>query len=180
MDTSPDLQIEAKTEAENEPEVEVRPERESKSESAQQTLLHDSMVTVRLSEPPPALTVDTRTNILGRERKDTIGEEAGIQDVVRDGETPEEESPRITMMDPNGEVLSPTGSESASERNPGSRRGSDSSEASVEGGGVNWEELEKTEEKEPRDETSDDVSLLPLLFEHIADSSVYGSTACQT
>jgi hypothetical protein len=64
------------------------------------------------------------------------------------------------MVDPNGEVLSPTGSESASERNPESRRGSDSSEASVEGGGVNWEELEKTEEKEPRDESSDDVSVL--------------------
>jgi hypothetical protein len=160
MDTSPDLQIEAKTEAEAEHEGEV--EVEKKEESAQQVLQHDSMVTVRLSEPPPALTVDTRANILSRERKDTIGEEADIQDVVREGEAPEEESPRITMMDPNGEVLSPTGSESASERNPESRRGSDSSEASVEGGGVNWEELEKTEEKEPRDESSDDVSPSPF------------------
>jgi hypothetical protein len=164
MDTSPDLQIEAKAEAEAEAEHEgeVEVEAEKKEESAQQVLQHDSMVTVRLSEPPPALTVDTRANILSRERKDTIGEEAGIQDVVRDEETPEEESPRITMMDPNGEILSPTGSESASERNPESRRGSDSSEASVEGGGVNWEELEKTEEKEPRDESSDDVSPSPF------------------
>ena len=155
MDTSPDLQIEPLTETDAEPEAEI----EKKEESAHQILQHDSMVTVRLSEPPPALTVDTRANILGRGRKATVGEEAGIQDVVRDVETPEEESPRITMVDPNGEVLSPTGSESASERNPESRRGSDSSEASVEGGGVNWEELEKTEEKEPRDESSDDVSV---------------------
>lgn len=158
MATSPDLQPEAEVEAEN--EVEVEAQRETKVESAQQILQHDSMVTVRLSEPPPALTVDTRPNIIQRVRKGTVGEE-GIQDVVRHGETTEEESPRITMVDPNGEELSPTGSESASERNPESRRGSDSSEASVEGGGVNWEELEKTEEKEPRDESSDDVSILP-------------------
>jgi hypothetical protein len=154
MDTRPDLQIEPLTETDAEPEVEI----EKKEESAHHILQHDSMVTVRLSEPPPALTVDTRANILGRRRKATVGEGAGMQDVVRDVKTPEEESPRITMVDPNGEVLSPTGSESASERNPESRRGSDSSEASVEGGGVNWEELEKTEEKEPRDESSDDVS----------------------
>jgi hypothetical protein len=155
MDTRPDLQIEPLTETDAEPEVEI----EKKEELAHHILQHDSMVTVRLSEPPPALTVDTRANILGRGRKATVSEELGVQDVVRDVETPEEESPRITMVDPNGEVLSPTGSESASERNPESRRGSDSSEASVEGGGVNWEELEKTEEKEPRDESSDDVSV---------------------
>jgi hypothetical protein len=161
MDTSPqhgqDLQIE--TEAEHEVEVEI----EREVDSAQQTLLHDSMVTVRLSEPPPALTVDT--SVLRKDHKETIGngklEGNGTPDSPRGvGETPDEESPRITMMDPNGEELSPTGSESASERNGESRRGSDSSETSMEGGGVNWEELEKTEEKEPRDESSDDVSLL--------------------
>lgn len=157
MDTSPDLQIESSTEVQvdAEPEVEI----EKKEESAHHILQHDSMVTVRLSEPPPTLTVDTRATILGRGRKASFGQEAGEQDVVRDLETPEEGSPMITMVDPNGEVRSPTGSESASERNPESRRGSDSSEASVEGGGVNWEELEKTEEQEPRDESSDDVSV---------------------
>lgn len=162
MDTGPQPQIE--TEVETEVEIEV--DREQESESAQQILQHDSMVTVRLSEPPPALTVDTSTNITQRVRRGTI-EGRRTEDVVRDGQTPDEESPRIMMMDPNGEVLSPTGSESASERSPESRRGSDSSEASVEGGGVNWEELEKTEEKEPRDESSDDVSLLcPILLRY--------------
>jgi hypothetical protein len=163
MDTGSQPQIE--TEVETEVEIEVH--REQESESAQQILQHDSMVTVRLSEPPPALTVDTSTSITQRVRKGTIEEGRRTEDVVRDGQTPDEESPRIMMMDPNGEVLSPTGSESVSERNPESRRGSDSSEASVEGGGVNWEELEKTEEKEPRDESSDDVSLLcPILLQH--------------
>ena len=184
MATNPDLQTEAEIEtATAHDEIESQRERDSKAESetetAQQVLQHDSMVTVRLSEPPPALTVDTRANIIQRGRKDTIGEETDIRDVVRDGET-EEESPRIMMMDPNGEVLSPTGSESASERNLESRRGSDSSEASVEGGGVNWEELEKTEEKEPRDESSDDVSSSSSTLEDFANGPVYGVTACQT
>lgn len=176
MDTSPehgqDLQIETEAEIERE------------THSAQHTLLHDSMVTVRLSEPLPALTVDT--SILRKDHKDIIGEDgggegAGTPDILLgDGEVQEEESPRITMMEPNGEVLSPTGSESASERNAESRRGSDSSEGSVDGGGVNWEELEKTEEQEPRDESSDDVRLFSYLFLSIADFSVYGTTACQT
>jgi hypothetical protein len=177
MDTSPEgLQIE--TEAENEVEI------ERETSSPQHILLHDSMVTVRLSEPLPALTVDT--SVLRKDHKDIIeegaeGEGAGTPDpLLANEEGQEEESPRITMMDENGEVLSPTGSESASERNPESRRGSDSSEGSVEGGGVNWEELEKTEEQEPRDESSDDVSLYPHLFPPIADSSVYGITARQT
>jgi len=123
-------------------------------------ITHDSMVTVRLSEPP-ALTVDTSSPVLAREsikhKRDLEAEveRPDIKLVGDEGRTPEE-SPRITMLDPNGnELFSPTGSESASSD---SRRGSDSSEASIEGGGVNWEELQQTEEKEPRDETSDDVS----------------------
>ena len=121
-------------------------------------LPHDSMVTVRLSEPP-ALTVDTtiletshnhdHEHTKGQERPDIM---------LDDGEDQaQEDSPRITMVDPNGnEVTSPTGSESATSQDGESRRASDSSEASD--GGVNWEELEKTEENEPRDEGSDDVS----------------------
>jgi hypothetical protein len=123
-------------------------------------IAHDSMVTVRLSEPP-ALTVDTGSPVLARgsiKHKRDLVEEAETPDIKLDAEERQtlEESPRITMLDPNGnELFSPTGSESASSD---SRRGSDSSEASMEGGGVNWEELQQTEEKEPRDETSDDVS----------------------
>jgi len=168
IETEHEISIEPEAEAEVENQREstsTRSEAAEKTETAQQILQHDSMVTVRLSEPPPVLTVDTRTNIIQRGRKDTIGEED-----IRDGDVVrEEESPRIMMMDPDGEVLSPTGSESASDRNPESRRGSDSSEASVEGGGVNWEELEKTEEKEPRDESSDDVSLCLSMIRDFAD-----------
>jgi hypothetical protein len=93
-------------------------------------------------------------------------------------EDTEEESPRITMMDPNGnEVLSPSGSESVGSRDGESRRGSESSDASVEGGGVNWEELEKTEEQEPRNESSDDVSSRTCSFVTPDTQLMYQSTA---
>ena len=131
---------------------------ESPSESNMdgQAMPHDSMVTVRLSEPP-TLTVDT--NVLEHANRDTIDLTKGEEgpEIMQEEESTQEESPRITMVDPNGnEVTSPTASEFAAPRDKESRRGSDSSE--VSGEEVNWEELEKTEEQEPRDEGSDDVS----------------------
>jgi hypothetical protein len=125
----------------------------AESEMESHTMPHDSMVTVRLSEPP-LLTVNT--TILEKCNRDTKEQETPelMLDDIQD--EAQEESPRITMVDPNGnEVTSPTGSESVASQDGGSRRGSDSSEASE---GINWEELEKTEENEPRDEASDDVS----------------------
>ena len=120
-----------------------------------QSMPHDSMVTVRLSEPP---TLTVNTNVLEHANRDTLEHREGQErPEIMQEETTQEESPRITMMDPNGnEVTSPTASESAASRDGQSRRGSDCSEASAEE--VNWEELEKTEEQEPRDEGSDDVS----------------------
>ena len=119
-------------------------------------MAHDSMVTVRLSEPP-TLTVDT--NVPEHTNRDTLEHTNGQEqaEIIEDEESAQEESPRITMVDPNGnEVTSPASSESVESRDPESRRGSDSTEESAEE--VNWEELEKTEEQEPRDEGSDDVS----------------------
>ncbi|KUJ17004.1 uncharacterized protein LY89DRAFT_585023 [Mollisia scopiformis] len=123
------------------------------------------MVTVRLSEPPPALHVDT--SVQQNENSELQKEELDTPDILleeTDEKGVDEDSPRITTVDPNGnEVLSPSGSESpASRQDEFSRRGSDSSEASMEGGGVNWEELEKTEEQEPRNENSDDSTALLL------------------
>jgi len=119
---------------------------------------HDSMVTVRLSEPPN-LTVDTQIGDI-EDGRQNMQKRQTMPEALAEEDTQEEQdgSPRITMMDPNGnEVVSPSGSESAVSENGESRRGSESSEASEEGG-VNWEELEKSEEQEPRDESSEDVS----------------------
>lgn len=116
---------------------------------------HDSMVTVRLSETP--LTIDTQLadNVLTEVEEPDENEEYArreLEDI--------QESPTITMRDPNGnEMTSPTGSEFVeSPDDAGLRRDSESSDEGADG--VNWEELEKTEEQEPRDQGSDDV--LPL------------------
>jgi hypothetical protein len=97
---------------------------------------------------------------------------------LQEGVDANHESPRITMSDPNGETTCPTGSESTSARNRESRRGSDSSEVSEEG--VNWEELEKTEEQEPRDEGSDDVGQDHCLLWAPSNLAVHGLTTCPT
>jgi hypothetical protein len=136
-----------------EDEVETRSAMDSKA------LSHDSMVTVRLSEPP-SLSVDTAvldTQKSLEERRQT--QQSSVTILKDDTYAPDEqeESPTITMVNANGDVVSPSGSESAESERGGSRRGSESSEGSGEEG-VNWEELEKTEEQEPRDESSDDVS----------------------
>ena len=132
------------------------------AESIKQTP-HDSMVTVRLSEPPPLpdLHIDTNIVLPALQRREsststTVASEQGEGDETPSAEV--EDSPRITMMDVNGEVVaSPSGSESLGSQG---RRASASSEEEDEGDDeeVNWEELEKTEEQEPRDQGSDDVS----------------------
>jgi hypothetical protein len=160
----------------------------SNSKEAAETLpmLHDSMVTVRLSEPPasapalapPALTLDTSIpnnadiEIVSALTNDDIEIEPttslqtpdiALDDVHEVSPQDEDESPRITMMDPNGnELVSPMTPglpDPSVPQDADSRRGSDSSETSASEE-VNWEELEKTEEQEPRDESSDDVSFL--------------------
>lgn len=105
-------------------------------------MTHDSLVTVRLSEPQ--LTIDTKT---GEEIPDEIDR---FEETAADAELNDaNESPAIAMRDPSGNET-----ESARSQGAELRRGSDSSEGS---GQVNWEELEKTEEQEPRDQESDDV-----------------------
>ena len=138
----------------------AQPENDMEMESAldSKALLHDSMVTVRLSEPP-VLSVDTVLDPRKpAEDRRQIQEIPLLQNSTYVPEEEEEESPRITMVDPNGDVMCPSRSDSVNLGNVESRRGSDSSVESTEG--VNWEELEKTEEQEPRDESSDDVSRL--------------------
>ncbi|QSZ33545.1 hypothetical protein DSL72_005113, partial [Monilinia vaccinii-corymbosi] len=141
-----------------------------------QAMQHDSMVTVRLSEPP-ILTLDTNrySDEVNMNEELETSEEAntptgkrqtimscmGVTGKGTGATGTQGGSPRITMVDPNGnEVPTPTGSESAESEHNGSRRGSDSSDASVEE--VNWEELEKTEEQQPRSQDSDDSTALLL------------------
>ena len=118
-------------------------EQHSEIKSAKKVeMTHDSMVTVRLSEPQLSINTKTGGDVPEEDSEQQVSAEgAGLDDT--------NESPRITMQDPSGNEAG-----SPSSRDAESRRGSDSSEGSDR---VNWEELEKTEEREPRDQGSDDV-----------------------
>lgn len=116
------------------------------------TTFHDSMVTVRLSEPLALQIITTTTD--ERERH-SLGDLraaplAGPEDALK--------SPTIKMVDPNGNELDDVQSvRRGSGSSSGSSSGSCSGQAEPEGS-VDWEELARTEEQQPRDQESDDVS----------------------
>ena len=123
-------------------EPEQNEEHHCEDEDRKSEMTHDSMVTVRLSEPQ--LTVDTKS-------AEVVPEEAGGDELSAEAAELEETDESLTITTQEGSRNEP---ESAVSRDAESRRGSDSSEGAD---GVNWEELEKTEEQEPRDQGSDDV-----------------------
>lgn len=156
------------------PDNEEMVEEHGQAVPAVHSLPHDSMVTVRLSEPQPLSAMIPQTELpVAESGVEDAETDSGLEhnllptryaEVVSDIEEEEEQGEQqkqdinveATMAEPAGnEISSPTGSNSAPSD---SRRGSESSGGSEEGGGVDWEELEKTEEQEPRDEGSDDVS----------------------
>lgn len=123
------------------------------TESTTGTTFHDSMVTVRLSEPL-ALQIITTTGTNERERH-SLGDLRAAASVDPEDALP---SPTIKMVDPNGNELDDV---------PSARRGSGSSSGSSSGhgdpeGSVDWEELVRTEEQQPRDQESDDSTALLL------------------
>ncbi|KFY53679.1 hypothetical protein V496_07408, partial [Pseudogymnoascus sp. VKM F-4515 (FW-2607)] len=144
-----------------------------------ETVLHDSMVTVRLSEPEPelggstasqtALTAETEggfeVNPEGQSDKDESDDEEEGKDesktttakhIVGDV-IPEEDESDDTDADTVYET------EIARMEVPGVkevRRGSDRSDSETES--VNWEVLERTEEQEPRDQDTEDSTALLL------------------
>jgi hypothetical protein len=174
---------------------------ENSTPASELPMHHDSMVTVRLSEPP-TLSVDTRSSILNQTKlratstpisprtvdnsfssptkesafvqpTDIPSLEDGQEDTVLQGEL----SPSITTMDPSGNVTnSPTGQDEMELRDSEARRGSDTSGSDNDE--VNWEELAKTEEKEPRNESSDDVSNFHIALWFMANHLVDCFVAC--
>jgi hypothetical protein len=132
---------------------------------------HDSMVTVRLSEPPiDAPVIAGKSAEEGEaleQEKSSEQEDSAEEDGLNEMEDtePDKESPRrpLSRTSHLSIVTTQIVAEPNYEReireagNYDYRRGSVASIASV-GEQVNWEELEKTEEQEPRDQDSEDVS----------------------
>lgn len=157
-----------------------------------ETVLHDSMVTVRLSEPEPQLgrsaaysgTAAAATAEIGGELE--VGDESGDKDEDEDEEDEEEDEDKKEEQEakttPTEQGVGQTIPEEDEESDdtdadtvyeteiarmevPGikdkeARRGSNKSDSETES--VNWEVLERTEEQEPRDQDTEDVST-PLL-----------------
>lgn len=132
---------------------------EEAEDTPSQPLLHDSMVTVRLSEPP-SLTVDTQAGLVMAEPEQDLAITTPIpevDDIAELDQTPPSRTSRPADVSED-EVDTPSRmSEISSPADSDERRESDSSTESSNNG-VNWEELQKTEDEQPRDQDSEDVS----------------------
>lgn len=142
-----------------------------------ETVLHDSMVTVRLSEPEPALGGSAAS---GTASSAKLGEKVEVDESSDKDEDEEEDEAKTTATEqiaggviPEEDESDDTDADTVYETEiarmevPGVkekevRRGSDKSDSETES--VNWEVLERTEEQEPRDQDTEDVSF-PLVRE---------------
>ncbi|OBT66171.1 hypothetical protein VE03_05097 [Pseudogymnoascus sp. 23342-1-I1] len=149
-----------------------------------ETVLHDSMVTVRLSEPEPALgssavssTASASSAEIGEELEANPEDQSDKEESDDDDEE-KDEAKTTTTKQAVGEVI-PEEEEDSDDTDadtvyeteiarmevPGVkdkevRRGSDRSDSETES--VNWEVLERTEEQEPRDQDTEDSTALLL------------------
>lgn len=124
-------------------------------------LPHDSMVTVRLSGPP-SLTVVTQSLIINGQL-DASTEGMFLDTLNLKGDCIEDLEPSLSRRnslstaaeDENMEPTPDTNDEQpqiGADERPGTESADDS-----DAGEVDWAELEKTEEQEPRDQDSEDV-----------------------
>ncbi|KAI9741426.1 MAG: hypothetical protein M1818_004232 [Claussenomyces sp. TS43310] len=128
------------------------------------SLPHDSMVTVRLSEPLSLKTV-SRLQEATDFQEDTTAAEADVAPTrMPQQEIPSGESSRASALSNAPHTPADPYLDTSEISSPGPMETRRSSKSSVdsEGGQVNWEELEKTEELEPRDQDSEDSTALLL------------------
>ncbi|EMR66939.1 putative gtpase activating protein [Eutypa lata UCREL1] len=135
---------------------------------------HDSMVTVRLSEPPslsvntdlPPNALPSRRSIFGPECTPTSATAVATpmkEDVSpageEDCESPEANTePQSTLADELGDSISSPDDQSESPRNSVSTVDSDTEDEEV-----NWEKLQQTEDEEVKDQDDNDNSTAMLL-----------------
>jgi hypothetical protein len=122
-------------------------------------MAHDSLVTVRLSEPP-SLTVDTnlrpdviygRSSRVGESHSRDSGRNEKEDDAASDNSAKTKVAPGDTEDTLSHEAEEPDGGVADGSQESETGASSDSEE-------VNWAELEKTEDEEPKDRESDTVS----------------------
>lgn len=138
------------------------------TEAEAPNMAHDSMVTVRLSEPP-SLTLDTTTAVtncrLGSIASTVLEEEqADVEDESNDSETPSEKHNNRSSKPMNTKATVSTIEANRSLRDELGQCGADGNEtdSSDDNEEVNWEQLEKTEDEQTKDEETDNSTALLL------------------
>lgn len=130
---------------------------------------HDSLVTVRLSEPPalhvnttvPSSALPSRKSLFGRE--DTpiqeTAEKTGQEEPVTEADTPDKQEATSPASDAGLTLQQELDNTEDGDHESGEDNGSNSSAArsSTESEAVDWEELQKTENQESKDQDSDNV-----------------------
>lgn len=140
-------------------------------------MAHDSMVTVRLSEPP-SLTLDTSSGSDSEPASSPIVSPKTIDhDTTKDSEdgtpleVPEienERNPRESMvMVRDSRIALPRVDTSRSLQDELGQCEDDNSDTSEDQDEVNWEELEKSEDQQTKDEETDNVGVSGLLFSRL-------------
>ncbi|GAB0132711.1 hypothetical protein EsDP_00001139 [Epichloe bromicola] len=138
------------------------------TEAEAPNMAHDSMVTVRLSEPP-SLTLDTTTTVtncrLGSIASTVPEEEqVDVEDESNDSKTPSEKHNNRSSKPLNTKATVSTIEANCSLRDELGRCGADGNEtdSSDDNEEVNWEQLEKTEDEQTKDEETDNSTALLL------------------
>jgi hypothetical protein len=117
-------------------------------------LPHDSMVTVRLSESSMPDFDNQSATLANRSRESAQEALTEIpKQLARNSRTID----YTPIPSRHSSVISTADDTMESPNMPATRRASHSSTGSADGD-VNWEELEKTEDREPRNQDSEDVS----------------------
>lgn len=149
------------------PEIASTSNDDSEPEAETPKMTHDSMVTVRLSEPP-ILTLNTTTAV-----SDTVAEKPAAQPAEKgtslEDDSNESGKHNSVQSRPRDSVVT-LGSTEASrslqeELGECGSEGQDSDSSGDEE--VDWEQLEKTEDEQMKDEETDNVRSPELLFKQI-------------
>ena len=119
---------------------------------------HDSMVTVRLSEPPPALTLDTSEARLSA-IKLTNPPRLSVEEAEAESDSSSGEEHLAGASDARDSIATASPTEASRSLQDELGDFDVSSRKSFSSEEVNWEELEKTEDEQTKDEETDNVRI---------------------
>lgn len=144
--------------------LEPAPTTQDEAEAETPKIAHDSMVTVRLSEPP-ALTLDT--SVADDESKPTSPEPVPSRDSASNAGTDHAAESDTEKRASTVSVVASDANRSLQDELAEGAGDADSGNSSDDQDEVNWEKLQKTEDEQTKDEETDNVGChLGSLLRH--------------